>query len=196
MRLLIQHNQRLTSFQIFGASLLVIGVADLLFVSIYSFASARDLVNGDMPAVGFLLIMLGICLLFPDMLRSDPKSSVSTMRVAIFMIVIVFVFLTVKIAWSCKNMNEFNVDTTWGYILLAALGSKAVQSLGENWAMKNKPGTGMANPTGYIGNNKPNRSPGPPVTNNNPPNNNPNSAMQPPPSGPPSYFKNPKSINP
>jgi len=52
------------------------------------------------------------------------------------MIVSVFVFLCVKQFWQLDNVSDFKLDSTWGYVITAALGSKAVQSIGENIAFK------------------------------------------------------------
>jgi hypothetical protein len=81
--------------------------------------------------------MISMALLFPDMLKGADKSTTSTMRVAVFMIVSVFVVLCVKVYWSCDAIEKFRLDRTWAYVLGVALGSKAVQSFGENNALGN-----------------------------------------------------------
>jgi hypothetical protein len=85
-----------------------------------------------MAAVAFLIVMLGISFLFPDMLKGGPNETISTMRVAVYMIVCVFIFLAVKIGWSTKSFQDFEIKSGWVSIIIAALGGKAVQSLAEN----------------------------------------------------------------
>jgi hypothetical protein len=72
--------------------------------------------------------MMGIVLLFPDMLKDGDKS-LSTMRVAVFMIVSVFSILCIKSFWDAGIQK---LDGSWAAVIIAALGGKAIQSLGEN----------------------------------------------------------------
>lgn len=131
-RLLIDQDKKITIFQIIGAILLLLGIVALLIIGISSYFEGKEDNDGTFVAIGFFFIMMGIALLFPGMLRSDSKGGLSTMRIAVFMVVSVFVFLCIKIGWSCQSFSNFKLDSTWGYIIAAALGSKAVQSLGEN----------------------------------------------------------------
>lgn len=165
-RYIIRQRDKLSILQITGVVLLFLGILGLLFIAIYSFAGGKA-ADGSLAAVSFFLIMIGFSLVFPDLLRSKVKDGYSTMRVATFMIVSVFVFLCVKIAWGCGELKDFKVDTTWGYILLAALGSKAVQSLGESRASGKSAGPLAGTVKGGMTGEKPDRrnpSPGPPAS--------------------------------
>jgi hypothetical protein len=133
---------RLTVAQIIGVCIIFTGIIVLVWVGVYAFnkgKSAED--TSSIMAIGFFLIMIGFPFYYPDMLKSASKDTVSSMRVIVYMIVSVFVFLSVKIGWSVGKYSEFALDRTWAYILAIALGSKALQSFGENnWLGRRRPG--------------------------------------------------------
>ncbi|RYY62546.1 MAG: hypothetical protein EOO05_02400 [Chitinophagaceae bacterium] len=138
-RRFIRQASRMTFTQIIGAVMTFAGVLILVFTVVYGFFVDRPPAQeSTVVAIGFFLIMLGLAFLFPEMLEG-PGQSVSSMRVTVYMVVSVFVFLAVKIGWATGSFAEFQLDSTWAYILAIALGSKAVQSLGENnWLGKRK----------------------------------------------------------
>jgi hypothetical protein len=74
--------------------------------------------------------MIGMCFYFPSLLE-ESKGEVSTMRVVVFAVVMVFVFIYVKIGWNAGLFEEFKIDSTWVYILGLAFGSKAIQKFAE-----------------------------------------------------------------
>jgi len=114
-----------------GRTLMIVGVIALAAAMIIGFVpSVREYDHGALPAVGFFFILLGMALLFPDMLQDDTKS-VSTMRVVVFMLVSVFVIVAIKIGWQAPNFDDFKIDRTWVYILGLTLGSKVFQSFSE-----------------------------------------------------------------
>jgi len=129
-RFLLQ-SQRLTILQIIGASILILGVVALIGIVMYDFTEPKSSNENNVAAVGVFLIMMGIALLFPDMLKGNDKETTSAMRVAVFMVVSIFSILAVKVFWGCKP-EEFSLNPNWAWLVGAALGSKAVQSLGEN----------------------------------------------------------------
>ena len=53
------------------------------------------------------------------------------MRVIVFAVVMVFVFIYVKLGWTAGTFEEFTIDSTWIYILGIAFGSKAIQKFAE-----------------------------------------------------------------
>lgn len=121
-----------------GRTLMTVGVVALVAAVIIGLVpSIRDYDHGGLPAVGLFFILLGMALVFPDMLQDDTKS-ISTMRVVVFMIVSVFVIIAVKLGWQSANFDDFRIDRTWVYILGLALGSKVFQSFSEGMA---DPGT-------------------------------------------------------
>lgn len=132
--------------------MVMLGVLTLLIIAIAAFLSeSPDGKMSSLIAIGFFFIMLGLAFFYPDMLRSETKDTISTMRVVVYMIVSVFVFLSVKIGWSAEGFRDFVLDRTWAWILAITLGSKAIQSLGENnWLARPRnteapPTTGRAN---------------------------------------------------
>ena len=115
----------------FGTWLIYIGTAGLIVAAIMSFTMYSGIDKGAVPAVSFLLIMVGLCFCFPTLLEEAP-GQISTMRVVVFSIVMVFVLIYVKIGWNAGTFEEFTIDRTWVYILGIALGSKAMQRFWEN----------------------------------------------------------------
>jgi len=132
---LFEKNRTITVLQLMGVFLFLLGLLLFLALSLMSMFGADINGLGVPAAFAFLLIMLAMSFLFPDMLKGGPNDSVSTMRVAVYMIVCVFVFLSVKFGWAAKNFSEITLDESWTYIMIAALGGKAVQAFGERLAM-------------------------------------------------------------
>lgn len=114
-----------------GKWLIYTGLAGFVIAAIASFTPYSGIDRGAVPAVSFLLIMLGMCFYFPTLLE-ESAGQVSTMRVAVLAVVMVFAFLYVKIGWNAGTFEEFTIDRTWVYILGIALGSKAIQRFGED----------------------------------------------------------------
>lgn len=158
-RRFINQPQKMTISQIFGAIILFSGI---LVMSIPLLIDAFTKVSIDrsaIAAIGFLKIMLGLALFYPEMLEG-PRQAISSMRVTVYMIISVFVFLTVKIGWTVGSFADFKLDETWAYILAIALGGKAIQSLGENnWLGKRTPPGDGPGPNAGI--NGANPGPGP-----------------------------------
>jgi uncharacterized membrane protein len=118
--------------QIAGIILLLAGIVILIIVALYDFAAPKPRSDdSSLAATGFFAILLGIAMLYPDMLKG-PDNSTSAMRVAVFMVVSVFVILTIKVFWSCDAIERFKLDHIWAYVLGIALGGKVVQSAWEN----------------------------------------------------------------
>ena len=116
--------------QRFGKWLILLGVFGFLAAVILSFTPLADLDNGAVPAGSFLCVMLGMAFNFPSMLEESP-GALSTMRILVFAIVMVFCVIYLKIGWSLNNFEEFTIDKTWIYILGLAFGSKVFQKFGE-----------------------------------------------------------------
>ena len=86
--------------------------------------------NGGVPAVSIFFVMIGMAFYFPDLLQG-PCGGMSTMRMIVFMVIVVFVVLTIKIGWTTHSFDEFRLDSTWVYILGLAFGSKVAQQFSE-----------------------------------------------------------------
>jgi len=113
-----------------GRYLIITGVIGLVIAAILSFTIFSGTDRGAVPATSFLFIMIGMCFYFPSLLE-EAKGEISTMRVIVFAVVMVFVFIYVKLGWNAGTFEEFTIDSTWVYILGVAFGSKAVQKFAE-----------------------------------------------------------------
>ena len=113
-----------------GQVLIIIGIIGFLASVILSFTPVSGLDNGALPAGSFLIIMIGLAFAFPSMLEESP-GAISTMRIIVFAIVMVFCVIYLKIGWSVGTIGEFSIDKTWIYILGLAFGSKVFQKFGE-----------------------------------------------------------------
>jgi hypothetical protein len=113
-----------------GKVLVVIGITGFLTSIILSFTPLAGLDTGALPAGSFLIIMIGLAFAFPSMLEESP-GSISTMRIIVFAVVMVFCVIYLKIAWSIGSLGAFTIDKTWIYILGLAFGSKVFQKFGE-----------------------------------------------------------------
>lgn len=120
-------NFKLTKF---GLLLIVIGTIGFLTAAIISFTPISGLDQGALPAASFLLIMIGIAFAFPSMLQ-DTSGGVSTMRIIVFAVVLLFCTIYLKIGWSITKLETLGIDQKWVYILGLAFGSKAFQRYGE-----------------------------------------------------------------
>ena len=113
-----------------GKVLVVIGIAGFLIAVILSFTPLSGLDTGALPAGSFLITMIGLAFAFPSMLEESP-GSISTMRIIVFAVVMVFCVIYLKIAWSVGSLGSFTIDNSWIYILGLAFGSKVFQKFGE-----------------------------------------------------------------
>jgi hypothetical protein len=113
-----------------GQWLIVLGILGFIMSVIMSYTYYAGLDRGALPAVSFLFIMIGMCFYYPSLLE-ESSGQVSTMRVVVFSVVMVFVFITIKIGWSAGLFEEFTIDSRWVYILGLAFGGKAAQRIFE-----------------------------------------------------------------
>lgn len=114
----------------FGLILIVLGTIGFLAAVIISFTAYSGMDQGALPAASFLSILIGIAFAFPSLLQ-DTSGGVSTMRITVFAIVLLFCTIYLKIGWSVSKFEEFSIDQRWVYILGLAFGSKAFQRFGE-----------------------------------------------------------------
>jgi hypothetical protein len=114
----------------FGLILIVLGTVGLLAAVIISFTAYSGMDQGALPAASFLSMLIGIAFAFPSMLQ-DTTGGLSTMRIIVFAVVLLFCTIYMKIGWSIGKMETFTIDQRWIYILGLAFGSKAFQRFGE-----------------------------------------------------------------
>jgi hypothetical protein len=114
-----------TKLQLYGKWLIIAGILGFIVSVILSFTIYSGLDQGALPAVSFIIVMMGISFAFPSLIGN------STMRIAVFAVVMVFCIIYLKIGWTIGNFEQFKVDDTWVYILGIAFGSKAFQKFAE-----------------------------------------------------------------
>lgn len=112
-----------------GAALIGTGMTGLLVCSVISACGIKTDM-GTLAAVLFFFVMLGIALVYPDMLK-ERSGATSSMRVCVFMVVSAFTITVIKTGWNIIDPAKFAVDNSWVYIIGIALGAKTVQYYGE-----------------------------------------------------------------
>ncbi len=115
----------------FGRTLIAIGAIGFLASAILSFTEYSGLDQGALPAASFFLILIGMVFHFPTLLQ-EAKGEISTMRVIVFAVVMVFSVVHLKIGWNAGTFKDFQIDNTWVYILGLAFGSKVFQKFNED----------------------------------------------------------------
>ena len=119
-----------------GDVLLFAGALGLVVSGVLRFHSGPTLGDGALPACALVLVLFGFALRFPTLLQdgtaSDAGGNMSTMRIAVLMIVSVFALMTVKVGWGATALGDLRIDSSWAWVLAAALGGKAAQSFAEN----------------------------------------------------------------
>ena len=115
---------------ILGTLLILIGVAGFITTAIYSLIDMEKVTNGTIPAVSFVVLIIGLVFYFPSLLE-EGKGEISTMRVVVLIVVLVFAAVYIKLGWVAGSFEEFIIDTSWIYILGLAFGAKAVQKFAE-----------------------------------------------------------------
>ena len=123
-------NKPLYDLTKFGLILILLGTIGLLVTVIMSFTQYSGFDQGALPAASFLGLMLGMAFSFPSMLQ-DTSGGVSTMRIIVFAVVMLFCTIYFKIGWSISKFQDLTIDKTWIYILGLAFGSKAIQRFTE-----------------------------------------------------------------
>jgi hypothetical protein len=114
----------------FGKWLIILGTIGFLVAVIISFTALSGLDQGALPAASFLSIMLGIAFAYPSLLQ-DTQGGLSTMRIVVFAVVLLFCVIYLKIGWTITKLETLTIDQRWIYILGLAFGSKAFQRFGE-----------------------------------------------------------------
>jgi hypothetical protein len=118
------------NLQNFGVILIIAGTLGFLYTVIMSFTVYSGLDQGAVPAASFLSIILGFAFANPSMLQ-DSQGGLSTMRIIVLAVVLLFCTIYLKIGWSISKFEQFTIDKTWIYILGLAFGSKVFQKFGE-----------------------------------------------------------------
>ncbi|HAJ80585.1 MAG TPA: hypothetical protein DCO75_12540 [Fibrobacteres bacterium] len=114
-----------------GFVLLLIGIGCIFIDMASSAIYSVNCFSGEYMAADFFIIMLGIALAFPSLLE-DNNNGLSTMRIAVFMMVNVICLLLIKIGWSAKSLVDIKLDQYWMGIIAFIFGAKATQSFFES----------------------------------------------------------------
>jgi predicted MFS family arabinose efflux permease len=117
--------------KLLGIVLILVGVIGFIFTAAYSIIDMEKITNGTIPAVSFLVLVIGIAFYFPSLLE-ESKGEISTMRVIVLIVVLVFATVYIKLGWVAGSFEEFFIDTSWIYILGLAFGAKAFQKFAES----------------------------------------------------------------
>ena len=125
-----------------GIILIAIGVVGLALAAGLRFIDGF-LVPGDLPAVAMIFLFIGLVFYFPDLLK-DPSNGGSSMRVAVLMVVSLFVILTLKAGWTVTNLEELKIDQSWAWLIGVTLGAKMGQSFAEAWSQNKSQGADRA----------------------------------------------------
>lgn len=120
-----------TITKLLGVFLILISIAGFITTAILSITNLEKIANGTFPAISFLILIIGIAFLFPSLLE-ERKGELSTMRIIVLIVVLVFAVVYIKLGWIAGSFEEFFIDSSWIYILGLAFGSKAFQRFAEN----------------------------------------------------------------
>jgi len=118
-----------------GLFLIGLGAAGLVGAGVMALTKGST-EGGGLAAGGLFLVILGLVFYFPTMLEDDTHAT-STMRVAVLMVVSLFVVLTAKAGWGASGLDQLKLQQEWVWVLAAALGGKAFQSFAENTTSPN-----------------------------------------------------------
>ncbi|MEO8149049.1 MAG: hypothetical protein ABI723_15490 [Bacteroidia bacterium] len=124
--LINKDSEKVTYVQIMGFILIGFGVSYIMF---FQFPKNEASSNGM--AASFFLIMLGMSMSFPSLLKGQTKD-VSTMRIIVFMFANVICMLLLKIGWDKHSLSEIGLDGYWMGVIAFLFGAKATQAFFEN----------------------------------------------------------------
>lgn len=117
--------------QLIGFGLIAAGVIYLLLEIIVPVTVWPNAFGNGLISIIFFIISLGIAFAFPVLLQ-DQAGALSTMRIAVFMIVNVVCMLLLKIGWQAGNLADIGINGYWVGIIAFVFGSKAAQSFFED----------------------------------------------------------------
>lgn len=83
----------------------------LTTTAILSIVDLESITNGTLPAVSFLLLVVGLVFYFPSLIE-ERKGEVSTMRIVVLITVLVFAVVYIKLGWVAAVLNSFVTGST------------------------------------------------------------------------------------
>src|SRR6185436_20718165 len=117
------------NYKKFGFTLVWIGIIGFISAIIVGYKLNAD-VRSALPALSFLVTMFGISFCFPSLLE-ESKGQLSTMRIVVFAVTMVFCVIYIRLAWNLSAFEKLTIDQKWVYILGLAFGGKVIQKFGE-----------------------------------------------------------------
>jgi hypothetical protein len=136
-KLIDRTTDHISVIQIVGFCLTLLGILYLLFklalITFYGDSAKENdtKINGEEISICFFIIMLGISLAYPSLMK-DQTGGISTMRVVVFMVTNVICILFLKIGWSLDSLSEMGLDSYWVGIIAFVFGAKASQTYFES----------------------------------------------------------------
>lgn len=124
-KLLHFSGDKLSYLQIIGFSVILFGLLYMFYKQIFGTMTGGDI------AIIFFTIMLGFSFAFPELLR-DSNKGLSTMRIAVFMMINVICMLLLKIGWEQHDLIAIGLDEYWMGVIAFVFGAKATQSYFES----------------------------------------------------------------
>jgi hypothetical protein len=113
-----------------GKLLILLGIAGFIAAVVLFYTVYSGMDRGALPALSFLVLLIGIAFSFPSLLQ-DENGGLSTMRIIVFAVVLVFCTIYIKLGFIMDSFEQFTIDKEWVYILGLAFGAKAVQKYTE-----------------------------------------------------------------
>jgi hypothetical protein len=114
----------------FGKLLILLGIVGFIAAVIIYYTPLAGMDRGALPAVSFLILLIGFSFSFPTLLM-DEKGGLSTMRIVVFAVVLVFCTIYIKLGFIMDSFEQFTIDKEWVFILGLAFGAKAIQKYTE-----------------------------------------------------------------
>lgn len=114
-----------------GAWLIFISLAAMVLSVLLRFSGNMSGEEGALPAYSLVGFIIGMSFCFPSMLEVK-EGTLSTMRIVVFAILLVFALVYVKTAWNVDSLSDLTIDDSWVYILGLAFGAKVIQRYAED----------------------------------------------------------------
>ena len=91
--------------KVIGTLLIMIAIAGFITTAVFSLINVERINNGTIPAVSFLVLVIGYTFYFPSLLEEE-RGEVSTMRVAVLIVVLVFATVYIKLGWIAGSFGD------------------------------------------------------------------------------------------
>ena len=130
-KLIASKEDRISTIQVIGFALILIGALYILFKIFFGTIDNGSFISAEKVAIVFFIIMLGLSLAFPSLLK-DQNKGLSTMRIIVFMLANVICLLLLKVGWNVTDFGDIGIDQYWVGIIAFVFGAKATQAYFES----------------------------------------------------------------